>query len=279
MAEMVDVTELKQSRVSTHLGKLKEAGLLRDRRAGSSTYYRLAEASMPVEARRVWRLLKAELSDPLVESDARRKQAVLRAREGAGWPDRFAGRMERHYSPGRTWESLARAFITLLDLGDVLDVGAGDGTIAQLLASRARSITCLDKSEKLVRAAEQRLASHANVRVRRGDMHELPFESARFDLVLMSNVLSYTERPAHGIAEGARVLRPGGRLLVTSLAPHEHRGLTEGYGHVNAGISPDELRSAFEAASLSIDLAEVTSRERKKPHFRVVTALGRRPAE
>jgi ArsR family transcriptional regulator len=277
VAELVDITELSQSRVSTHLGKLREAGLLRDRRAGSSTYYRLAEASMPDEARRVWELLKAQLDDPIVKADARRTQTVLRAREGAGWPDRIAGQMERHYSPGRTWESLSRAFLALMDLGDVLDVGAGDGTIAQLLAPQARSITCVDKSDKLVSAAVDRLAPHAHVSVERADMHALPFEGASFDLVLLSNVLAYSERPEVAIAEGARVLRPGGRLLVTTLAPHEHRGLTEGYGHVNAGISSEELRVALEAAGLEVDLSEVTSRERKKPHFRVVTALGRRP--
>jgi ArsR family transcriptional regulator len=275
VAELVDITELSQSRVSAHLGRLREAGLVRDRRAGSSTYYRLAP-SMPAAARQLWELIETQLDDPIVKADARRKQTVLRAREGAGWPDRIAGQMERHYSPGRTWESLCRALLTLLDLGDVLDVGAGDGTLAQLLAPRARSITCVDKSDKLARAAKDRLAAHAHVRVARADMHELPFERSSFDLVLLSNVLAYTDRPEHAIAESARVLRPGGRLLVTNLAPHEHRALTEGYGHVNAGISSDDLRAAMEEAGLEVDLSEITSRERKKPHFRVVTALGRR---
>ncbi len=276
VAELVAITELSQSRVSTHLGKLREAGLLRDRRAGSSTYYRIA-ASMPDEAKRVWALVKEQLDDPLMKADAGRKQKVLAAREGAGWPDRIAGQMERHYSPGRTWESLSRAFLTLLDLGDVLDVGAGDGTVAQLLAPRARTVTCIDKSERLVSAARDRLAAHPNVRVERGDMHALPFDAESFDLALLGNVLAFSEHPADVIAEAARVLRPGGQLLVTTLAPHQHGAVTEGYGHVNDGISPEALREALAAAGLVVELSEVTSRERKKPHFHVVTALGRRP--
>jgi len=276
VAELVSITELPQSRVSTHLGRLREAGLLRDRRAGASTYYRVNQAAMPARAKKLWTLVRSELDDPLVESDDGRRAQVIRARDGAGWPDRIAGRMERHYSPGRTWESLSRAFITLLELGDVLDVGAGDGTVAELLAPRARSVTCVDKSDKLVEAARDRLHAYEHVETLAADMHALPFDGPSFDLVLLSNVLGYTKRPKQVIGEAARVLRPGGRLLVTALAPHKHRSLTDGYGHVNAGFSPANLEKTMKAAGLTVDFAEVTSRERKKPHFRVVTALGRR---
>jgi ArsR family transcriptional regulator len=187
--------------------------------------------------------------------------------------------MERHYSPGRTWESLSRAFVMLLDLGDVLDVGAGDGTIAELIAPRARSVTCVDKSERLVLAAKDRLAEHDHVEVFAFDMHALPFDGPRFDLVLLSNVLGYTRRPKQVIGEATRVLRPGGRLLVTALAPHKHGAVTEGYGHVNAGLSPAVLEKALRGAGLEVDFADVTSRERKKPHFRVVTALAHAPEQ
>src|SRR5207244_7858172 len=113
---------------STHLGKLREAGVLRDRRSGPSTVYSLNDGSMPAEARRVWALLEGEVADAVLEADGARADALVRARECAGaWPDAVAGQMERHYSPGRTWEATARAFLGLIELGDVLDAGSGAG--------------------------------------------------------------------------------------------------------------------------------------------------------
>src|SRR5262245_4294603 len=163
--ELTSVTELGQSRVSTHLGKLREAGLVRDHRVGGSTFYGLANGEMPGEARKLWTLVAEGLDDARIESDRQRCAALLRARRAAArWPESVAGEMERHYSPGRTWEALAGGLIGLLDLGDVLDAGAGDGAIAALLAPRARSITCVDVSEKLVDAARVRLAGFPNAR-------------------------------------------------------------------------------------------------------------------
>src|SRR5215831_6921317 len=146
VAELTAVTQLAQSRVSTHLGKLREAGVVRDRRNGTSTVYALNDGSMPADARRIWSLVESQVDeDAVLAADRSRADAVVSARERGGrWPDAFAGEMERHYSPGRTWEATAHAFVGLARLGDVLDAGAGDGTIAQFLAPRARSITCVD---------------------------------------------------------------------------------------------------------------------------------------
>ncbi|HEY2901130.1 MAG TPA: metalloregulator ArsR/SmtB family transcription factor, partial [Polyangia bacterium] len=157
--DLTSITQLGQSRVSTHLGKLREAGVLCDRRAGGSTYYRLNNGEMPAAARQVWTLIAGDLRDQLVDVDRQRCAALLAARQKtARWPDTVAGEMERHYSPGRTWESLARGLLGLLRLGDTLDAGAGDGATAQLIAPHARSITCLDQSETLIQAARTRLA-------------------------------------------------------------------------------------------------------------------------
>lgn len=276
VAELTEITELAQSRVSTHLGRLREAGLLLDRRAGASAYYRVNELSMPEPARALWATLRAQLEDPQLASDRQRRAKVIAARDGQAWPDRIAGRMERYYSPGRTWEALTRAFLGLVRLGRVLDVGAGDGTVAELLAARAESITCIERSDRLLTAAHERLASVGNVSFVQGDMHELPFEAGRFDQVLLFNVLPYSQAPAQVIAESARVLAEGGQLLVTTLAPHRHQSITAGYGHVNRGLSAAALRKALEAAGLRVDACEITSRERRKPHFRVLTAIARK---
>ena len=132
VAELVSITELGQSSVSTHLGKLRDAGLLRDRRLGASTLYALNDGNMPQSAKEVWSLVRGEIKDTVLDSDKGRCADVLKARERThSWPDVVAGQMERHYSPGRTWEATARGLSELVQLGDVLDAGSGDGSIAQ----------------------------------------------------------------------------------------------------------------------------------------------------
>src|SRR5688572_9055953 len=190
VAELTQIMEVGQSRVSTHLARLREAGVLRDRRDGASVRYALHEGGMPPEVERAWAALARDLQDPVLEADRRRLEALLRARDrGAQWADAVAGEMERHYSPGRTWEALARGFLGLVELGDVLDAGSGDGTVAHLLAARARSVTCLDRSPRMARAAATRLGDRGNARVLVGDVAAVPAADRSFDQALLFNVL------------------------------------------------------------------------------------------
>ncbi len=274
VAELTAITELPQSRVSTHLGRLREAGLLRDRKKGASTFYALNDAAMPPEARRVWSLVHGELDDAVIDADRARAAELRHARDqGQGWPDSIAGQMERHYSPGRTWEATARGLLGFLDLGDVLDLGSGDGAIAELLCPRARSITCVDKSPRLIAAAERRFAGESHARCVRADMQSLPFEDASFDQLLCSNALTYAEKPELVIREAARVLRPGGTMVLITLDQHAHETVTAAYGHLHAGFSPATLSRWLTNAGFFVHSAGVTSRERKKPYFEVVTAF------
>jgi ArsR family transcriptional regulator len=272
--ELTHITELAQSRVSTHLGRLREAGVLRDRRVGSSTFYGLNNGEMPAEARAVWNLVSAGLDDDVVDRDRSRCAAVLRARQRATrWPDSVAGEMERHYSPGRTWEALGRGVIGLLQLGDVLDAGAGDGATAQLLAPRARSITCVDQSDTLIDAARARLQRYGNARCEVADLHALPFPDASFDQALLFNVLTYLKSPTRVLGELGRVLRPGGSLVLVTLAEHDHLDITSAFGHIQPGFSSAGLRKLLGRAGLDVAECEVTLRERRPPYFQVITAL------
>ena len=272
--ELTSITELGQSRVSTHLGKLREAGLVRDKRVGGSTFYSLTNGEMPGQARKLWQLVSGALDDEQLAADKQRCAAQLRARRAAArWPESVAGEMERHYSPGRTWEALAGSMIGLLRLGDVLDAGAGDGATAQLVAPRARSITCVDVSETLVDAARVRLAGHTNARCRVADLQDLPFDDASFDQVLLLNVLPFLKHPGGALAETARVLRPGGTLALVTLGEHEHLDVTSAYGHVHPGFSPAAVRRSLTKTGLEVATCDVTSRERRAPYFQVVTAF------
>lgn len=279
VAELTEITELPQSRVSTHLARLFDAGLLRRRRVGPSSLYTLNEAAMPEQARCLWHTIRERIDDGVLRSDLERRQAVIARREAAAaWPDTVAGQMERHYSPGRTWEATARVLVGLLRMGDVLDIGSGDGAIASLLAARCRSLTCLDRSEKVLAAARSRLEHLPNVAFELGDMHELPFADESFDQVSMCHVLTFSDDAPRALAQAHRVLRPDGDLILTTLAAHRHMDIAATYSHVNNGFAPDDLCRRLEAAEFVVSHCEVTSRERRRPHFEVVSAFARKPS-
>ena len=278
VAELSAITRLAQPRVSTHLAKLKEAGLVRDRRAGVSAYYRFEDDALDPAQRALWQALSTGSDDPLLRQDAERVPAVLAIRAAdQNWADSVAGDMERHYSPGRTWEALARSALPLLETGDVLDIASGDGVLAELLAPHAHRYVCVDSSKRVVAAAAERLRRFRNVEVREGDMHALPFPDQSFDLVVLMHALTYAEKPAQAVAEAARVLRKGGRLLLSSLARHEHQSAVQAYGHANLGFADKDLRRFVARAGLELLNAETVTREKRPPHFEVISMIARKP--
>ncbi len=272
VAELTAITELPQPRVSTHLGRLREAGLVVDRRDWGSSYYRLEGWDDGTKA--LWDAVRGAAEDPLLGRDRSRLGEVLGER--GAWADTVAGAMERHYSPGRTWESLARGVVGLLRLGDVLDVASGDGAVAEILAPRSRSIACIDNSASVVEKARRRLESFANVTVIEGDMHDLPAPDASFDTVLLLASLSFTDRPGQVVEEAFRVLRPGGSLVISTLGNHEHGEITRRYGHENDGFEPRSLHRLATKTGLVVEHCGVTSIERRAPHFEIVTLFAHR---
>jgi len=272
VGELSAVTQLAQPRVSTHLGKLREAGLVHPHRDGASSLYRSSEEDWaPATAHLVQAVLDGAL-DPLLVQDAERVQSILAARRsGATWADSVAGQMGRHYSPGRTWEAVARGLVGLAGLGRLVDIAAGDATVAELLAPYARSVTTVDLSPLVVEKARARLAAIENLQVHQGDMHALPFPDASFDHALMLSSLSYSDRPGLALAEATRVLAPGGRLVAVTLHRHGHRAEVARYDHGNLGFEPEELAALARSVGLRVQLCAVTSRERRPPNFQVLT--------
>ena len=274
VAELAAATKLAQPRVSTHLAKLKEAGLVRDRRSGVSAYYRFAPDDECQQINALWNTIRSHTTDPLLQEDASRLEGVLAARaHDNNWADSVAGDMERHYSPGRTWEATTRALVRLLELGDILDVASGDGVFASLIADRARSMTCLDISEAVVQAGRERLKQHANVQFEKGDMHDIPAPDGEFDLVTMLHALTYSKDPALAVMEAARVLKSKGKLLISTLRAHPHENAVSPFDHANQGFRRTDLKKICTDAGLSLRFLDITSREKRAPHFEVITVL------
>lgn len=278
VAELTAITGLAQSRISSHLGRLRQAGLVMDERVGSATFYRADPNEFPTHTRRLWATLLDNLDDTQVARDAERAAEIVRQRGARrSWVESVAGRMERQYSPGRTWEATARALIGLLRLGDVLDLASGDGVLTELLSERARSVTCLDINPTVIDAGRARLVDHPNVRFHLGDMHSLPYRQAVFDQVFLMHALSYTQRAAVVVSEAARVLRPAGTLALATLRQHHHRATVSAFDHVNLGFDPAELRQWAEQAGLVVDTCEVGCKESRPPYFEVINLIAHKP--
>jgi SAM-dependent methyltransferase len=213
VAEITQITGMPQSRVSTHLAKLREAGVLRDRHEGASTYYASTSdharaGTAPVESGRPKLATK-----PLLRADRARCQDILRAREKPGKLARVRGRTDG--SPLLAGPDLGGDHAGLSALhspGRRARRGLGRRHHGRLAGLALPSVTCLDRSEKVLQAARQRLSGFGNVAFALGDLHALPFPDGRFDHVLLLNVLTYTKDPALVLREAARVLRPGGDL-------------------------------------------------------------------
>lgn len=277
VAELTAVTRLTQSRISSHLARLREAGLVADNGRGNGRYLVSVER-WPLELQSLWQVLVERIDDDQLARDRERASEIVRLRSrSSSWAESVAGRMERQYSPGRTWEAVSRSMIELLDLGDVLDIGSGDGVLAELLSDRARRFTCLDLSETVIAAAHKRLANHANVDLKVGDMHSLPWAKPSFDQVFMLHTLSYSRQPALAIAESARVLRRGGRLVIATIEQHDHEATVAAYDHVNLGFSAEEIRRWIKETGLVVRDCATRSRERHPPYFRLITASADKP--
>ena len=275
VSDLVKVTGISQSRVSAHLGRLREAGLVRDRRHGAQAFYTLALGALPDTLQG---LLEEAThgDDPTLEGDRERLAELEAERRGeAAAP---GDDLERDYSPGRTWCSLASGLAALLALGDVLDVGSGDGAAAAMVAPYCRSLTCVDLNTRMLDLARDRLAKFSHVRVLPGDAQELPFEAASFDSVLMFHTLTYTERPLRALEECARVLRPGGKLVLLCLHEHQQPEVTAPYGERHQGFSKAALRELLGRAQLEARSTEVACREVRKPRLQVLLAVAEKRA-
>ena len=191
--------------------------------------------------------------------------------------DAVAGQMERYYSPGRTWEATARGLLGLVQLGDVLDAGSGDGAMARCWR-RAREHHLPGPQREGGGGGPQRLGHLTNVAFVPGDLHELPFPDEPLRPGAAVQRAGLRRRPRAGIAEAARVLRPGAQLVVPPWPPHDHREATAATATCTRGFSARKLEAGSRPRLMSTR-CEITSREKRPPNFEVVSAFARKPQE
>ena len=278
VAELAATLQLAQPRISTHLAKLREQRFVLARKDGVSTYYRFNDSLVNQHYKSIWLTLNSEgEKDSVVSQDEKRLKHVLSERaKNKNWVDSVAGDMERQYSPGRSWEATTRAISYLLDLGDVLDIGSGDGVLAELLHLRAQTYTCVDTSEKVIKEAQKRLSHANNISYQVSDMHNLNLTDT-FDTVFLLHVLTYSKNPQLAFEQASSSLKHSGKLLISTLAKHNHTDIVKDFGHVNNGFTPKELENYAQIAGLTEIKVKVTSKENRKPHFEVITLEAIKP--
>ncbi|WP_201773009.1 ArsR/SmtB family transcription factor [Gemmatirosa kalamazoonensis] len=256
VGELAAVLGQSQPRVSRHLKLLCDAGILDRYPEGTSVFYRLADRGDPAAIARA-ALEKLADDDPVLVADRARLDAVRRTRAAAA--DAYfraaAADWDRTRSLYADEREVERVMLDVLGpgpLGEVLDVGTGTGRILELLAPSARRAVGVDLSTAMLGVARATVdaASRPNVQVRHADMYHLPFAPRAFDLVVFHQVLHYADDPASAVAEAARVLRPGGRVLVVDFAPHDLEFLRAEHAHRRLGFSDREVASWFRAVGL-----------------------------
>ena len=278
VAEIQEILGMGQSRISTHLGQLKRAGLVEDRRVGKNIYYSWAAAG-PIKQPELRTLIELTMQEmPEADSDRSALNHVLtkrkdRARE---YFNKLAGKFGRSYCPGRSWQGLAHLLLTLLPPIDVADLGAGEGTLSQLLAKRARKVIAVDNSERMVEVGTQLAKDHGftNLEYRLGDLEEPPIAENSIDLAVFSQALHHANSPQKALVAAKRLLRNGGRLVVLDLLAHSFEQARELYADLWLGFSEVELIRLLEQAEFQNAEIQIVAREPVSPFFQTVLATG-----
>ena len=279
VAELQEILGMGQSRISSHLAQLKRAGAVTDRRAGKKVYYGLKNSHGNGARARAQELVHAMAREiPETRRDRTALKLTLRKRQDKAreYFDELAGKFGRSYVPGRSWEALAHTLITLLPAMTVADLGAGEGTLSQLLAKTARKVIAVDNSPKMVAFASQLAKKHGlkNLEYRLGDMQDPPIAKNSVDLVILSQALHHATRPERTIGHGHSILRKNGRIVILDLLSHRFERARELYADHWLGFSEVQLHEFLENAEFKNIDVRVVAREKQTPNFQTIFATG-----
>jgi len=276
--ELQEITRLGQSRISTHLGMLSDCDLVRARREGKRTFYKLNPLADTVANQFIQLAIRGAKELTEHGSDQINLKRILnRRREQAQvFFNQVAGRFDRVYGPGRSWQAFGHLLLRILPQITVADLGAGEGLLSELLARRCKKVIAVDNSEKIVEfgAAKAKKNGLKNLEFRLGDLQNPPVEANSVDLVILSQALHHAEDPAAALLSAAKLLKPHGQILILDLLAHKFDRARELYGDRWLGFAESDLHRWLESAGLKrIDIS-VVAREEQAPHFQTLLASG-----
>ena len=218
---------------------------------------------------------------PERESDLVNLRRVLALRDDRAqvYFNHVAGRFDRIYGPGRSWQAFGHLLLRMLPPLDVADLGSGEGLVAELLARRCRRVIAVDNSERMVEYGSRKARENGmgNLEFRLGDIVDPPLDDAAVDVAILSHALHHAEDPARAVCSAHRILRPGGQVLILDLVRHRFEQARERYGDRWLGFAASDLQCWMENAGFESIEVGVVSREDEPPHFETLLASGTKP--
>jgi ArsR family transcriptional regulator len=278
VAELQEILGMGQSRISSQLALLRQVNLVNDRRDGKKAFYSLRS---PLPARTL-ALIKAATESvaelPVIGEDRANLDRILqkRRRTQEQYFNLIAGRLGKHYCPGRSWEAIGHLALRLTPAIDIADLGAGEGLISQLLASRARQVWCIDNSVKMVEVGTELAQKNglANLTYKLGDIEQVPLPDRSVDLAILSQALHHAQHPQAAVHEAYRILRPGGQVLILDLNEHAFEKARELYADVWLGFKESALHGFLKKAGFAKVEVTAVAKETEAPHFETLLASG-----
>ena len=255
VGELCEVMQLPQSTVSRHLKALVDGGWVAARADGTSNLYTMTRDGLDAARRRLWLLVREQVGPmPVAAQDQRRLQAALAERRTTS--------QEFFSSSAGQWDRLRdelfgdrfqlAAFAALADAEwTVGDLGCGTGQASAAIAPFVARVVAVDASAAMLQAARRRLQGVPNVELRRGDLEALPIDAGRLDAATLMLVLHHVAEPQRALAEASRVLKPGGRLVLVDMLPHDREGYRQQMGHVWLGFGEDHVARLLAASGFS----------------------------
>jgi ArsR family transcriptional regulator len=276
--ELQEVTRLGQSRISTHLGLLADCALVTARREGRRAFYKLNPQADSVASEFIQLAIRGarELAETAGDQINLKRVLARRHEQAQVFFDQVAGRFDRVYGPGRSWQAFGHLLLRILPPLVVADLGAGEGLLSELLAHRCKKVIAVDNSEKIVAfgAAKAKKNGVKNLEFRLGDLQDPPVEAASVDLVILSQALHHAENPAAALRSAHKILKAGGQILILDLLKHSFDRAQQLYGDRWPGFAECDLHRWLEAAGFKKIEISIVAGEDQPPHFQTVLAGG-----
>lgn len=278
VAELQEILGMAQSRISSQLALLRQAGFVNDRREGKKAFYSL-RAGLPPRSLTLLKAACESVADlPELAEDRSNLDRCLQKRRQISeqYFNLIAGRLGKNHCPGRSWEAIGHLALRLVPAITVADLGAGEGLLSQLIAHRAERVWCIDNSPKMVEVGTElaKKNSLANLTYKLGDIESVPLPDKSVDLAILSQALHHANHPQTAVNEAYRILKPGGQLLVLDLKEHDFEKAHELYGDLWLGFKESALHGFLKEAGFTKVEVTTVSREEHEPHFETLLASG-----
>jgi ArsR family transcriptional regulator len=281
VAELQEILGMGQSRISSQLALLRQAGLVTDRRDGKKAFYSL-RSTLPLSQYNLLKAASESVSElPVMDEDTESLDRILikRRKVSEQYFNLIAGRLGKNYCPGRSWEAIGHLALRLTPSIEIADLGAGEGLISQLLAKRSKQVWCIDNSPRMIEVGTELAKKNdlANLTYKLGDIEKVPLADASVDVAILSQALHHAQHPQIAVQEAFRILKPEGQILILDLNEHTFEKARELYADVWLGFKESVLHQFLKKAGFQNVEVSLTAKETTEPYFETLLASGNKP--